>query len=105
DVDDWLRMAEIAPPRPFVRGDSNRDGRVDIADPINTLNGIFQGTGNAFQVRCIDRVDANDDGRADISDAIYTLLYLFSGGGAPPAPGPLSDGQDPTADQQVCFDV
>jgi hypothetical protein len=73
-------MAELAPPRAFRRGDSNRDGTVDIADAINTLNGLFLGTGSAFAVDCLDRLDANDDGSADIADAVFSLVWLFAGG-------------------------
>jgi hypothetical protein len=103
-VEDWFELAALAPPRPFVRGDSNRDGRVDIADPVNTLNGIFIGKGNAFQIDCRDRLDANDDGKVDISDPVFTLLWLFNGGSAPPAPGPKTAGQDPTSDLGICFE-
>ncbi len=100
---DPARGAAAAPPRAFIRGDSNRDARMDIADPINTLNGIFLGIGNAFQFDCRDRPDANDDGTVDISDPVYTLFYLFGGGESPPAPGPQA-GQDPTADLLICFE-
>jgi hypothetical protein len=104
EIEDWLALVQAAPPRPFRRGDSNRDGRVDIADPVNTLLGIFKGEGNAFQADCRDRLDANDDGRVDISDPIFSFLWLFNGGTAPPSPGPGAAGHDPTADLSVCFE-
>jgi hypothetical protein len=104
EVDDWLAMLALAPPRAFRRGDSNRDGRLDIADPINTLVGLFLGTGNAFEVDCLDRLDSNDDGRADLADPIYTLSWLFQGGPAPPAPGTSTAGHDPTFDSTICFE-
>jgi hypothetical protein len=103
-VDDWFELAQLAPPRPFIRGDSNRTGDINIADPINTLNGIFLSSGNAFDVNCLDRLDSNDDGDVDISDALHTLTWLFIGGAEPPAPGPRVAGQDPTADLFVCFE-
>ena len=59
----------------FVRGDSNSDSSVDIADAIFTLEFLF-GSGTAPS--CADAADANDDGGVDISDAIVTLDYLFS---------------------------
>ncbi len=103
-VEDWLELVDIAPPRPFVRGDSNNDGRVDMADAINTLSGIFLNSGNAFARECHDRLDANDDGLTDISDAVFTLIWLFRGGVQPPEPGPFDPGHDPTFDDHVCFE-
>lgn len=64
------------PPIPFIRGDSNNDGKVDISDAINTLNYLYSGRSD---IECQNAGDANDDGRLDISDAIYTLNYLFQG--------------------------
>ena len=101
-VDDWYELAALAPPRPFTRGDANRDGVVDIADPVNTLNGIFLGSSTAFEIDCLDRLDSNDDGDVDISDGIFTLLWLFVGGEKPPAPGPFGLGHDPTFDLISC---
>ncbi|MBI4606792.1 MAG: hypothetical protein HY721_32915 [Planctomycetes bacterium] len=83
----------------FRRADANSDARVDIADPIFTLNHLFlAGPAPA----CDDAVDANDDGRRDISDAVYALSYLFMGGPAPPDPGPHVAGPDPTPDELGC---
>ena len=97
-------MLERAPPIAFERGDSNRDGRVDLGDPVNTLQGIFRGTGNAFDVDCLDRVDSNDDGRADISDGVHSLVALFRGGPGIPPPNVGRPWQDPTMDLNVCFE-
>ena len=82
----------------FLRGDSNADGKVDISDPINTLNFLFLGTG---KLECKDAADANDDNKTDISDAVYTLNYLFSNGGIIKPPYP-DIGIDPTADDLGC---
>lgn len=72
--------------QPFVRGDANTDGGVDIADPIAMLQFTFLGQGS---LSCLKASDANADGSpADISDAIFILLYSFSGGSPPPAPFP-----------------
>jgi hypothetical protein len=97
-------MQAVAPPRAFVRGDSNLDRSVDIADPINTLTGLFQGQGNAFTIDCPDRLDSNDDGRVDLSDAVHTLRWLFSAAAPPPAPGPAFAGHDPTFDLLICYE-
>ncbi len=80
----------------FRRADSNGDGLVNIADPVQTLNWLFA-TGR--MPRCLDAADANDDGSVDVSDALATLNYLFANGLAPTAPGPFECGPDPTNDR------
>jgi len=84
----------------FLRGDSNRDGAVDISDAITTLLYLFGGGGGG-EVPCLDALDTNDDGVTDISDASYGLDYLFRGGPAPPPPYPTA-GTDPTPDELGC---
>ena len=81
----------------FVRGDSNQDGNVDVADPVYTLAFLFSmGPGG-----CDDAFDANDDGMIDIADPVYVLAYLFSGGPDPAPPFP-NEGSDPTPDGLGC---
>jgi len=92
------RVTVLGISRPFLRADSNRDGKVDLSDAVRTLGTLFQGN---EPLSCLDAADANDDGRTDISDAIYTLSHLFTGGPAPPAPFP-QEGEDPTADPLGC---
>ncbi|MGH9362173.1 MAG: hypothetical protein ACRD2T_09665, partial [Thermoanaerobaculia bacterium] len=86
---------------PFVRGDANDDGAVDISDPSLLLSHLFLA---GEEPRCADAADADDDGRVDISDPIFTLQWLFTGGRAPPAPGPDIAGHDPTEDLAICFE-
>jgi len=81
----------------FIRGDSNSDGIVDIADPLFSLAYLF---GQGPSPVCMDAADANDDGKIDISDAIATLDFLFAGGTLP-APNPLP-GYDQTPDNLDC---
>jgi hypothetical protein len=83
---------------PFVRGDSNDDGTVNVSDPSFTLGYLFLGT---TAPRCADAADANDDGRLDLTDPIATLSSLFLGDGALPAPYPAA-GADPTGDALPC---
>jgi len=86
---------------PFVRGDANSDGTVDIGDAISVLGFLFSG---GTTPACLDAADANDDGSVDIGDAISILAFLFSGAGALPPPFP-APGVDPTpADPFVCGD-
>jgi len=71
-------------PHPFLRGDSNSDSEIDIADALKTFNFLFLGDTEA---PCLDAMDTDDSGDVDISDGIALLLYLFAGGDPPAAPG------------------
>jgi hypothetical protein len=83
------------------RGDSNSDGKKDLADAVTILGYLFeQGTA---PVLCEDAADSNDDGRLDIGDAIGLLVYFFRAGGPLPAPGE-GCGIDPTEDGLTCAD-
>ena len=85
---------------PFIRGDMNRDGALDITDPIHGLISLFADP-VLPEALCPDAVDANDDGRMDISDMIHVLYFLFMGGDRPPPPYPFC-GEDPTEDSMGC---
>ena len=52
----------IGDPPPFIRGDGNIDGSVDIGDAIFALNYLFGG----LESFCGDALDTNDDGNIDI---------------------------------------
>jgi hypothetical protein len=82
----------------FVRGDSNGDEMVDIADPIGALDYLFA-SGN---LSCFEAADANDDGAIDVADPIYLLAWLFTiGSPAPPAPFPDCE-SDPLPETVGC---
>ena len=91
DLGHRVRAIDIHPeqfvPRdiPFVRGDANSDGAVNIADSVFVLAFLFSG-GTA--PRCEDAADFDDDGTLTITDPVYLLGYLFSGGPVPPRPFP-----------------
>ena len=70
---------------PFIRGDSNSSGAVDIADVIFLLDYLFSSGGTPSPE---EAGDANADGALDISDAIYLLVFLFDSGAPPAAPYP-----------------
>ncbi|MFQ5655233.1 MAG: IPT/TIG domain-containing protein, partial [Planctomycetota bacterium] len=78
---------------PFVRGDVNRDGILNLSDPLGTLNYLF--IGGTPPPPCLDALDIDDDDRINIADAVALLTYLFVGG-APPAPPFPDPGFDPT---------
>ncbi|MEM7165378.1 MAG: immunoglobulin domain-containing protein [Planctomycetota bacterium] len=84
---------------PFVRGDCNDDGIINIADAVKVLRVLYQGLDVGG---CIDACDSNDDGLFDISDTIYTVFYQFTGGPPPTSPFP-SCGLDPTPDTLECM--
>lgn len=83
-VDGAISFNEVTT-TPFLRGDCNDDGIVNIADGIWTLNELFQSGPSAG---CAAACDANGDGMVDASDATYIFTYRFSGGAPPPAPFP-----------------
>jgi formylglycine-generating enzyme required for sulfatase activity len=83
---------------PFLRGDVNQDGSLNIADAVRSLNYLF---GGGTAPACLSAVDANDSGNVDIADAIALLAHLFAGTG-PLAPPFTSCGADPTPDGLTC---
>lgn len=76
---------------PFIRGDANSSGLVDLSDALKILLYLFGGV----PITCEDAADADDSGLIDVTDALYVLGFLFQNGPAPPAPYPAS-GTDPT---------
>jgi len=91
-------LPPAGPPVPtFIRGDSNRDGGVDISDAVGILLYLFGGR----DVTCLDAFDVNDSGTVDISDPIALLDFLFAHGTPPPPPFPHR-GADPTEDELGC---
>ncbi len=65
----------------FLRGDSNGDGMIDLADVVFLLNYLFK---NGLPPFPLNAGDANCDGVVDIADVVYLLNYLFKNG---PPPG------------------
>ncbi|HAK94276.1 MAG TPA: hypothetical protein DCM87_04565 [Planctomycetes bacterium] len=87
-----------------MRGDTNRDGTIDIADAISVLSYLFGAADDpskAYLALCLDACDINDNGAVDIADPIYVLTFLFAQGTPPPVPYP-DRGEDPTPDSLGC---
>jgi hypothetical protein len=85
---------------PFIRGDGNEDGAIDISDAIRILQFVFPPSiGGPPQ--CLDSMDTNDDGLINIADPISVIEYLFVSGSPPPSPFP-DCGIDPTLDLLLC---
>ena len=85
---------------PFVRGDSNADGAVNLPDAATTFRYLFV---RDTPLSCLDAADANDDGHLDVSDPISLLVGLFLDGSEPPKPRETF-GLDPTADRLSCLE-
>jgi dextranase len=82
---------------PFLRGDSNADGVVDVSDAVKVLFGLFLGR----PLPCRSAADADDDGEITIGDAVYLLNFLFRRGALPRPPFP-GCGADLTPDDLGC---
>ena len=65
---------------PYLAGDPNHDGMVDVADVIYLVNYLFL---SGSEPDPFESGDANGDGQVDIGDVVYLANYLFLGG-APP---------------------
>lgn len=85
-------------PPVFVRGDCDRTGQLDLADPLVLASAITVGGA----LTCPDACDANDDGLVDIADVVFGLGALFvAGADLPPAPFP-NCGVDLVLDALLC---
>ena len=85
-------------PEPFVRGDANGDGRLDISDAVATLLYLFQGS---EILTCEDHGDVDDNGILQLTDPVLSLNFMFREGPRPAAPYP-EPGLDPTEDAFDC---
>ena len=88
------------PPCPlFKRGDADCDGCVSAQDAAFLAN--FLALGGAAPC-CDQAADANDDDLLNTADTVFILAYCSQIGPAPPAPGPLTCGPDPTPGTLSC---
>ncbi|MDE0959888.1 MAG: VCBS repeat-containing protein [Planctomycetota bacterium] len=81
-------LIDIEIPVPFLRGDANDNGIINIADAVVILRRMF---GIDPPGTCLAAEDADGDGGTDIGDAVRVVTYLFSLGEAPVAPFPTCD--------------
>jgi len=71
---------------PFIRGDVNGDGSLDIADASFVFNYLFLGGEGPT---CVSAMNSNaEDGPPNLTAGVFLLNFLFMGGSAPPAPYP-----------------
>ncbi len=66
---------------PWIRGDANGDGMIDVADPIYILNYLFKAGDPPTPP---EAGDATSNGVVDLGDCVFLLGYLFKNH---PAPG------------------
>lgn len=69
----------------FIRGDSNSDGKVSVADAKYIANYVFRG---GERPECLESADVNVDGSINLSDVLRLLLFLVLDGEPPAAPYP-----------------
>jgi len=91
-------LARTASNRPFIRGDADLSGSIQITDAIRVFSHLFLGEG---ALTCMDAADANDDGAVNIADGSAILGRLFLGWEPLSAPSG-SPGPDPTPDGLGC---
>jgi hypothetical protein len=65
---------------PYVCGDADASGGIDISDAVYLISYIFAGGPAPVPLLA---GDANCDSSVDISDAVYLIAYIFAGGPAP----------------------
>jgi PKD repeat protein len=85
DYNPWLLAPENGPlerviATPYLCGDANDDGMVDISDVVYLIAYIFSGGAPPSPLLA---GDANCDHAVDISDVVYLIAYIFSGGAKP----------------------
>ncbi len=84
---------------PFLRGDPNGDGAVDLGDPLTIIFHLF--LGDPQELPCEKSADFNDSGGLDVTDAIDSLKFLFTGGSEPREPF-KNCSSDPSIDGLSC---
>ncbi len=82
----------------FLRGDSNADATLGLADAVYILGYLFRRDVDPI---CLDALDVNDSGRITLADAVHLLGYVFRSGTPPPPPFG-TPGRDRTADALSC---
>ena len=99
-----VKFAPVAESVPFMRGHTNTDGALEVADAVCFLTYLFGPPTDPCKesvAQCLDAADANDDGRLNISDAVMILRHVFMGNELPP---PFETcGPDVSADELGCF--
>ena len=86
------------PPRAFIRGDVDQDGRVILTDAVSILDYLFL---RQASPSCLLSADVDDNERVELTDAVRILDYLFLQGVPPVAPFP-DCGTTPRSTSTAC---
>lgn len=81
DVFNNLNLAIVLSPAPFVNGDVDHDGIVNVSDVVYLINFIF--AAGAYPVPWAAGVNIDPSPNINISDVVYLIDYVF-GNGPPP---------------------
>jgi hypothetical protein len=65
---------------PYLAGDANHDGVIELSDVVYLLNYLFKGDDPPEP---LEAGDVNCDGIVDLGDVVYLLSFLFKGGPPP----------------------
>ncbi|TFH65502.1 MAG: hypothetical protein E4G91_02260, partial [Candidatus Zixiibacteriota bacterium] len=74
-------LSIVLDPAPYVNGDVDHSGDVDISDVVYLISFIFSGGAAPAPWSAAVHIDGNAS--VDISDVVYLISYIF-GGGSPP---------------------
>ena len=86
-------VVEVLDTTPFVRGDTNDNGVVDLGDCVTLLSQAFEGAAST----CLSAGDLDGDSDQDLDDFFAVADFLFLAG--PPIPAPFPEcGFDPNGD-------
>ncbi len=60
----------------FIRGDADRNAKVDLSDAVTILGYLYLGTA---EDRCLDAMDVDNSDTIDLADPVSLLQFLFLG--------------------------
>ena len=95
-----LSVRVVEPERFFVRGDADRNQRINLSDVVGILQYLFQG--EAWVPPCLDAADTDDNGTVEVSDALYLTAFLFRKEAPPLPPFPLPGVDSMVPDRLDC---
>ena len=92
ELEVW-RVGDVDAPGlgPFVRGDANDSGAVDLSDAQTLFSWLFTG---GPQPPCLAAANSNLEPALTVTSGVYLLNFLFLGGPMPPQPFPVCGSSD-----------